>query len=73
MCNTVKDTLRQADKEKALAALRKVNLTKREWKILCYKYFDGYTLEEIAEIMCMSRDNVCKVKRNAEKKCGEVF
>ena len=73
MRNTVKETLMQADKEKALAALRKVNLTKREWNILCYKYFDGYTLEEIAEIMAMSRENVCKVKRNAEKKCEIMF
>lgn len=73
MNNHVKETLTQADKEAALAALRKVNLTKREWNILCYKYFDGYTLEEIAELMSMSRENVCKVKRNAENKCKIMF
>lgn len=71
--NHVKETLTQADKEAALAALRKVNLTKREWHILCYKYFDGYTLDEIAELMSMSRENVCKIKRNAEKKCNIMF
>lgn len=73
MCDKVKATLRQADKEKALAELRRVNLTKREWDILCLKYFDGYTLEEIAEKMSMSRDNIVKSKASAERKCSQMF
>ena len=73
MHTLVKDTLTQADKKAAIDALLSVNLTIKERKVLGYKYFDGYTLEEIAEIMHASRDSVCKWKMSAEKKCEIVY
>lgn len=69
----VKAVLMQPSREKAIAALEAVNLTKKEVQIMQNIYFDGLTAEETAELLYMSASNVNKYKKRAKEKCKKVF
>ena len=69
----VKRILQQPDKSKAVAALEKVNLTKKERYVMEHIFFDGMTAEETAESMDVSVSAVNKWKAKGMKKCLEVF
>lgn len=69
----VKAVLMQPSREKAIAALEAVNLTKKEAQIMQNIYFDGLTAEETAELLYMSASNVNKHKKRAKEKCKKVF
>lgn len=71
--NVVKMVLQQANKQNAIEQLERVNLTLKEKRVAELIYFDGLTIEEVAEIMDVSTSSITKWKKSIISKCSKVF
>ncbi len=69
----VRTVLQQPDKQKAVEALERVNLIKRERETIQYIFFCGFTIEKTAELLDVSPSSVANWKKSAMKKCAVVF
>lgn len=69
----VRSVLKQPSKEKASAELEKVNLTLVETEIARLIYFDGLTIEKVAEIRGVSVSTINRCKNRVDRKCRVVF